>query len=288
MSPAVTSAGNLQAALAHLLVDDQLRQRLGCDPDAVRVRFGLSLDQITALRGIDLRRLELTSQLGRAKRLDFVSRGLPLTRTALSLNGMHNVMHDFSHTVAPRVESGACSRTLNEGRRFVRYLGKLKAASGDLDWIGDLATYELTRLELLDSAEASRWARHVIPAASMPPDPVESSESTVVTGRHVRIMTFGYDVIAIAAMSSRGEFSRVDPAQTTLTMIKRPTPPLLVDYRTGPAMADVLLFCMTTRAVSEVYALLGDHDADRVIDAAISSGALCHGVPFGSAPNSGS
>lgn len=67
-------AGNLQAALAHALVDDDVRTSLGRDPVAFQRRFALTDEQMAQLRNVDARRLALTAQVSRAKRLDFLRR----------------------------------------------------------------------------------------------------------------------------------------------------------------------------------------------------------------------
>lgn len=288
------SAGNLQAALARVLVDDQVLRSLHDDPEALRARFGLTADQLAVLRGLDARRVELTARVGRAKRLDFLGRGLPATLRALQLAGQHATLHDFVRETWAPVETAAISRALSESRRFARYLARrsaeAKAEPGLPPWVPDLAAFEIVKLELLSSSEASAWAQRSRRSTSGADGAVHTGLGAgggpmVVLGRHVRVVSFSYDVIALSEKVQTGSPVGVLPEPTTVTVVKRRQRPLLMTYRTGEAAAALLRYCAEPRRLAEVLALHGDDRREQ--SAELVNSALLDGVVFAVSTDAG-
>jgi hypothetical protein len=265
------SDGDLQVALAHLLVDDQAQRSLREDPESLGRRFGLSGEQLRVLRNLDMRRLELTARVGRAKRLDFLRRGLPATLDALELTDGHGLLHEFVQTVWAPVEPVGVSRSLGEGHRFSRFL-RCRGTAVEPAWLHDLARFELVTVELVADAEASAWAGWA--AERAPADDLVGAE--VVLGRHVRVETFTYDVIALLEAVRQGVLPAPVPSRTHVTVVRQPRRRSVATYRTGETLAELLRRCTRPRPLAE--ALAADSPADRGQAAEALRRALAEGV----------
>ncbi len=266
------SDGDLQVALAHLLVDDQARRRLRDEPEILRRRFGLTGDQLRVLRNLDARRLELTARVGRAKRLDFLRRGLPATLDAVELAGGHGLLHEFVQTVWAPVEPVGVSRSLGEGHRFAGFL-RTRGTAVEPAWLHDLARFELVTVELLADAEASAWARRAGQRA--PADDLASAN--VVLGRHVRVETFVYDVVALLEAVRQGVLPAAVPSRTHLTVVKKPRRRSLATYRTGETVAELLRCCARPQPLAEMLAAAGPAEQGQTAEAlhrALAEGVL--------------
>jgi hypothetical protein len=257
------SDGDLQVALAHLLVDDEARRCLRDEPARLQRRFGLTAEQVQVLRGLDERRLEITARAGQAKRLDFLRRGLPATLRSLELAGEHGLLHDFVRTTWAPVEPGLVSRALAEGRRFLEYLDRKVAM--EPAWIRDLARLELVKVELLADADASIWARRATERAAeaatlLEPGLESFGDVEVVLGHHVRVVTLAYDVVGLSGSAQPGLPREVARSQTHVTVVKQRQWPPLMTYRTGETTAGMLRLCTRPRRTAEVVAAADSPD----------------------------
>jgi hypothetical protein len=255
----------LQVALAQLLTDSRLRAALRDRPAEIRHRYGLSDSEFRLLASLDSAGLELTAHAGEGKRLDFLRRGMPVTVGAVER--AHRAELLSAHLQATWAADGPvlASRIVSECRRFAAQL-----AGADLTglpvWIGDIAMYELAAAELMASADASADAERARHQAA--------PSRLIVLGRHVRVLSFACDILALRAGAAPGAAPATGPLH--LALVKRRAQPLLQGYRIGAQVAQILRSCAHPTDLDAVTAALPGHQdqAAATIRTALSAGLL--------------
>lgn len=277
----MNGARGLQAALAAVLVDDEVRHRLHEDPDDVRHRYALTDHETRVLLGIDRERLALTAAVGRAKRLDFVRRGMPGTYAVLEHSGQHAVLADFVRTTRVPADQVRTSRVLGESRRFTACLAdRPDLLRAPYAWVRDLAAFELSIAELLADEEAGAWARRAERR-----DAGRQEAHHVVLGRHVKAARYEHDVIGLCRAPLRTPPDEVEPEPTHVVLVRRTTAPWLDVHRVGAALAALLTSCAAARPWAQVLAAADGHGgpaAGALVRRLLADGLL---LPAAAAPH---
>jgi hypothetical protein len=265
---------SLQAAIAHVLVDDELRRELASNPERLRNEFSLSGEEMRLLCSTDPLSLDRMAHSIRQKRLEFLKRGLPRTTQSIS----PQVLAEFTRSTIPRSEEDEEGRVLAEGRRLVPYLRSLLAGQV-APHVVDLAEFELVRAELSFSTEVS---------ASAESHPTQSSEclqdqTVVQLVKHARICTFRYDVLALCldsdnepggVESENVEKNEVVPRRISVLLVKDPGRPTVQTYRIGQAVCALLNVCSTPQRLFDLYVTVDSGDADQESHRAKISGSV--------------
>jgi hypothetical protein len=238
----------LQAAIAHVLVDDELRKELVANPERIQRQFSLSPEDMSLLRSSDPSALDRMSHRIRAKRLDFLERGLPCTVRAVS----RRLLAEFARATIPKTESEDGGRVLAEARRFVSYLRNAPDVHILPIYLVELGEFELVRLEL------SSMATVAVP----PPESGDLCEGSVVRlADHARICKFRFDVIALTEPGG-DEKEEVVARDTAVVLKKKPTGGVVETYRIGETVYEALSLCATPRRISDLYSSIAPIDAD--------------------------
>ncbi len=253
----------LQAALSHLLVDGELRAVWLEHPEEIRRRYALSESEARMLGGIDSARLDLTAHAGERKRLDFLHRGMPITIDAVERSRRSDLLREHLGGGWSNEGPVLSSRVLHECRRFAAILALTDPARLP-GWIQDMAAYELASVELRSSVEASADAAL---AGIQPP-----ADSPLVLGRHVRVLSFGYDMPAVRLAPS------VDsaPTSTHIALVKRGGAPQVQAYRLGILVATILRGFAEPCVPAAIVATLPNQEEQvtATVQKAISAGLL--------------
>jgi len=260
---------SMQAALATVLVNDQARRELRTHPAILQQRFALTDEELALLLSVDPARLELTTQIGRAKRLDFLKRGIPATIDMLCLFGKANLLSEFVRG-CPDIVGTENSRILVESRRFRQYLDST-AADAVIAAVRSLVALELARLELLNSNEAALWLRQTTSTEEFRSRLQHDREFVIAgwlrLGRNVRVEAFQHDVLELFNAVRAGVQPDLSNNPIHLTLVRCLRRPWITLHRTGSELAAMLLFCMQPRPVTEVLALANSYDEQRRINA---------------------
>lgn len=269
MSP---SQGGLQVALTHLLTDAAMRAALRDRPAEVRHRYRLTAEELRLLAELDRARLELTAHAGEAKRIDFLRRGMPMTIGTIERAHRSGTLFEYVRANWTAGGPVLTSRVVGECRQFLIYLDV-----ADLDglpaWINDMARFELAAAELMASVEASTDGERDRPDTA-PGD-------RVVLGRHVRLLSFTHDIVALRAGEASGGTGPVVAMPTHLALVKRRARPPLQAYRIGELVAQILRDCVSPRHVDAVSAALPGQEEQvaATVRTALSAGLLLAATP---------
>jgi hypothetical protein len=270
----VSSGSRLQVALAIALTDPTVLADLATQPAQVGERFGLCETEIADLQRLDMTRLQLTARLGRAKRLDFLSRALPHSFAALARSDDRGLLWEFVGRTMPVAKTGPPNRILQEARTFVRFVTSTTAHPMPA-FVPDLARYELARLELLASRTAIRSAKRQ--AATPTPALAYAPDGLVVRLTDaVRVDWFDHDVLALAN-SAPIHSDNAWRTPTCIVLARKVGAPPLAAYRVGWAAAEILTACRQPRSVADLVAAVPDPDqAKQAILAAVADGVLIY------------
>jgi hypothetical protein len=262
----------MQAALTHLLTDDRMRAALRHRPADIQDRFCLTTGELRLLASLDSARLDLTAHAGERKRLDFLRRGMPMTVGAVERANRSDLL--FDHVRASWAADGPVltSRIVSECRRFADHL-EWADLTGIPAWIGDVVQFELAAAELAASAGASADADRA--------GQVTVPGGTVVLGRHVRVLSFAWDVVSLCTGAASAHSGFVAAAPAHLALVKSPARPPLRAYRIGEQVAQILRRCVRPASVPAVVTWLTGHEAEvaAAIGAAVSAGLLLPARP---------
>lgn len=237
----------LQAAIAHLLVDDELRRQLIAHPEEIRRQFSLSAEDMRLLCSTNPSDLERMSRRIRAKRLEFLEKGLPCTVRSIS----RRVLAEFARVTIPKSEAEEQSRALAEARRFVAFLQNLP--DGLPLFLRDLAEFEINRFEL--------GAKTVRPLPPPETSQALTDESVVCLVRHVRICKFRFDVLALTESK---DIQKETPLarDTAILLRKDPVRGMVETYRIGESVYAALSLCTTPRRLSDLYSSIASINMD--------------------------
>jgi hypothetical protein len=267
-----TGQRRLQVALSHLLTDDLMRAALRNRPAEVRNRYCLTSDEFRLLVSLDSARLELTAHAGEGKRLDFLRRGMPMTVGAVER--AHRAELLFDHVRASWAADGPVltSRILRECRQFVVHLEGADL-TGLPAWIRDIAQFELAAAELAASVEASADAERA------QRETVHSGP--VVLGRHVRVLSFAWDIVSLRTGAASGNPKPVAATSSHLALVKSKAQPPLQGYRIGEQVAQILRGCVSPTDVHAVLTTLPGREVQvaATIRTALSAGLLLTAKP---------
>ncbi|HEX6502706.1 MAG TPA: hypothetical protein VF011_05620 [Terriglobales bacterium] len=236
----------LQAAIAHVLVDDELRRQLVTQPEKIQSQFVLSAEEMRLLCSSNPSHLDRMSHGIRAKRLDFLEKGLPCTVRAIG----RQVLVEFARLTIPRTEAEEQGRVLAEARRFMAFVQNLPNARLPV-YLRDLGEFELNRLEL----------GSMIAAPSPATSQALSDESVVCLVRHVRICKFQFDVVALT--ESEDVSIGAPPAGSTAVLLRKdPVRGIVETYRIGESVYAAFSLCTTPRRLSDLYLSIAPLDTD--------------------------
>ncbi|MGD9543567.1 MAG: hypothetical protein AB7F41_10570 [Methylocystis sp.] len=151
----------MQALLARLFTDDDLRREFFESPIAVATRLGLSMHDTQRLVAIDPREMEAFAQSLIGKRALYARKALPLTARVLGdqfdglfRKAIRSVARDERH----RADAAALSALLDLG---------VAGRELEPDWIGDLARFELAFVDAGGSGAALFLRRFGFDVASI-------------------------------------------------------------------------------------------------------------------------
>jgi len=239
----------LQAAIAHVLVDDELRNELVANPERIQRQFSLTPEDMRLLLSSDPFALDRMSHRIRAKRLDLLEKGIPCTVRAV----IRRILAEFARATIPNIESEGGGRVLEEARRFVGYLRKLPDLQILPIYLPELAEFELIRLEL------SSMTTVAVPPPEGGDDLCE--RSMVRLADQVRICKFRFDVIALTE-PGRNEKDDAVTRDTVVVLNTKPIGGVVETYRIGEVVYEVLSLCSIPRRISDLYSSIAPVDAD--------------------------
>jgi len=281
-----------QAALARLLVEPDLRARLGVDEVEIQRRFSLSDSEFRALRALDRSRLQLMVEAVAGKRLQLLRQALPHTTKILeSAEAGRLFLRDFFSNIPPLIEHGsemAHNRLLADSRRLADCVRNARI-DGVPEYLCELASYEAVKVGLSFSLRARASADAALPANT----PVTDSWRPRL-GDHVLLRTFRYDFLFLAS-DGKCNLNAIKPKrQTTHVAFYRQAGSLAIStYRLGRVAIQTLQLCDGTRSLSELLAevIAGEVGSERasrscdVVRLALDRGYLVAGELFPSRVN---
>lgn len=145
----------LQAALARLYTNTELRERFFADPLAVARELGFAEEEAEQLIAISPQRVETFARALHTKRLTQVSKLLPLTNRVLG----QRFSSAFRQYADARVPSGT-KKHLGDAYEFAAHLDlTLRREWREPRWVLDLLRYEKSRIKAADPR------RHVVACA---------------------------------------------------------------------------------------------------------------------------
>jgi hypothetical protein len=268
------TVSGFQAALAHILTSRPARAMLAETPEKIAEQFGLTTLELKLLAAADEKRLEINATAVTAKRLDFLRRALPATLDFLVAGSVchHRLLAMYTDGCLPEYRAEQPSRMIAESERFVDFL--LQADIPVATHISDFARFELLRLKLAFSSEASTDAQHARQQAlgrrGLAWWPLET-EAHLRLGQHVLLGQFGFDMpMLYDRYLQTGTLPNEGEQQPTWLAIVKARGGAFALYRLGERTHVVLARWRTPCHVMAMQKLLATEavNADRVLDIA--------------------
>lgn len=268
-----------QWALARLLTEPALAERLLAEPEAAAQALGLDAQQVQALMTAGPRRLRNFAHSLASKRLGLLHKTCPATDARLQQHPRRRELQARFLREHPPLETPEYpNRSLRDGFWMTAFLVRLQA-EGELNdaLLGDVARFEHALLQVTSLAEAldnaERWDREL---RADPDGPAAEAlwAARPVRGAHVRVEHFAGDIVgAIKRLVDKLPVDALEARPCSILFSKQPGW-RNVRYASINALTHALLMsCDGARTTADVVEHLA-RSHGRLEDAAFAQGCL--------------